>query len=146
MDKQGLVVGVEGDVAIVRANRESSCGSCAGKSACGTLGSWDIKKKEKNQFDIRLPNTLKANVGDIVVVEVPEQLILTASALFYGVPVLAFMLCGGVSFVLAEGLGGSGYLYSAMGGLGGAALAWFGLMKWNLSLDIPRIMEVMRSV
>ncbi|MDX8383066.1 MAG: SoxR reducing system RseC family protein [Ghiorsea sp.] len=144
MDKQGIVVGVEGGIAIVRANRESSCGSCAGKSACGTLGSWDIKEKSKNQYDIRLPNSLHAKIGDIVTVEVPEQLILTASALFYGVPVLAFMLFGGTSFVVAEGLGGSGDLYSAIGGLIGAAVAWFGLMKQDSFLEMPKIIEVCR--
>ena len=108
MKKIGVVIAVDKGDVVIRSQRESSCGSCAGKSACGTLGSWDVKKKEKDDYDIRLPNTLNAREGDVVTVEVPDQLILTASMTFYGYPVLAFLIVGGLAFSLAESAGLSG--------------------------------------
>ncbi len=142
MRKSGLVIAVEQNEVLIRAQRESSCGSCAGKSACGTLGSWDIKKKDKNDYDIRLPNTLNARVGDMVTVEVPDQLILTASMTFYGYPVLAFLIWGAFSFTFAEKLGLSGDLFSAVGGLIGAMVTWLWLMKRPNTMMMPMMIQI----
>ena len=140
----GVVIAVDKDEVVIRAQRESSCGSCAGKSACGTLGSWDISKKDKNDYDIRLPNILNASEGDVVTVEVPDQLILTASMTFYGYPVLAFLIVGGLAFSLAESVGLSGDLFSAMGGLVGAGATWIWLMKRPNRMQMPKMVEIDR--
>lgn len=142
MKKSGLVIAVEQNEVLVRARRESACGSCAGKSACGTLGSWDIKKKDKNDYDIRLPNALNAKVGDVVTVEVPDQLILIASMTFYGYPVLAFLIWGAFAFVLAEKAGLSGDLFSAVAGLTGAVVAWLWLMKRPNVVAMPMMVQI----
>jgi len=142
MKKVGLVIELRGKDVLIRAERESSCGSCAGKSACGTLGSWNMDKREKNQYDIQLPNTLHAKQGDIVTVEVPDQLILTASMMYYGLPVLAFLLVGAMSFTVAESAGLSGDLFSAFGGLIAAASVWVWLMKRPNSIQMPSMVEI----
>jgi sigma-E factor negative regulatory protein RseC len=142
--KVGIVIAVEKNDVVIRAQRDSSCGSCAGKSACGTLGSWNLKEKNKDDFDIRLPNALNAREGDIVTVEVPDQLILTASMMFYGYPVLAFLIVGGLAFQLAESLDLSGDLFSAIGGLLGAGMTWLWLMKRADSFEMPKMVEVQR--
>jgi len=144
MKKVGVVIAVEQDEVVIRSQRESSCGSCAGKSACGTLGSWDIKKKDKNDYDIRLPNILHAKQGDVVTVEVPDQLILTASMTFYGYPVLAFLIVGGFAFSFGESMGLSGDLFSAIGGLLGASLTWMWLMKRPNMMQMPEMVEIQR--
>ncbi|MDQ7002911.1 MAG: SoxR reducing system RseC family protein [Ghiorsea sp.] len=145
MKKTGVVIVVEQDEVVIRAPRESSCGSCAGQSACGTLGSWDIKNKDKNDYEIRLPNTLHAKQGDVVTVEVPDQLILKASMMFYGYPVLAFLIMGAISFQAALSLGLSGDLFSAVGGLTAAGLTWLWLMKRPDMMQMPTMVEVERS-
>lgn len=145
MKKDGIVVAVKQADVVIRAERESSCSSCAGKAACGTLGSWDINKKDKNQFDITLPNSLNAKIGDVVTVEVPDQLILTASMMFYGLPVFAFLILGALSFVLAEKFGLSGDLFSALGGMLGAGLTWSWLMKRPNNLELPTMIAVQRK-
>jgi len=142
MRKQGVVVAIEGKDAVIRSEKESSCGSCAGKSSCGTLGSWDVQKKNKNQLDVILPNILHAQVGDVVTVEVPDQLILKASLMFYGLPVLAFMLCGALGFSLAEWFALSGDLFSAIGGLAGAAAVWVYLMNRPNTMEMPTMVAV----
>ena len=144
MKKIGIVIAVEKDNVIIRAQRDSSCGSCAGKAACGTLGSWNLKEKNKDDFDIRLPNVLNAKEGDIVTVEVPDQLILTASMMFYGYPVLAFLIVGGLAFQLAESLELSGDLFSAIGGLLGAGITWLWLMKRADSFEMPKMVEIQK--
>ncbi len=144
MRKAGVVIALKQGDALIRAERESSCSSCAGKSACGTLGSWNAGGKNKNQYDITLPNILGAKVGDVVTVEVPDQLIVTASLMFYGLPVFAFLLLGALSFTLAEQFGLSGDLFSAVGGLLGAALVWSWLMKRADHLQQPSMIEVQR--
>lgn len=144
MKKFGVVIAVEQDDVVIRSERESSCGSCAGKSACGTLGSWDIHKKDKNQYDIRLPNVVNAKVGNVVTVEVPDQLILTASLMFYGMPVLSFLIVGALSFVGAEQLGLSGDLFSAIGGLLGAGASWTWLMKQPNTMQMPEIVGIQK--
>ena len=144
MKKIGVVLAVEKGNVIIRAQRDSSCGSCAGKAACGTLGSWNLKEKNKDDFDIRLPNALNAKEGDIVTVEVPDQLILTASMMFYGYPVLAFLIVGGLAFQLAGSLELSGDLFSAIGGLLGAGITWLWLMKRADSFEMPKMVEIQR--
>ncbi len=144
MKKIGIVIAVEKDNVIIRAQRDSSCGSCAGKAACGTLGSWNLKEKNKDDFDIRLPNALNAREGDIVTVEVPDQLILTASMMFYGYPVLAFLIVGGLAFQFAENFGLSGDLFSAIGGLLGAGMTWLWLMKRADSFEMPKMVEIQK--
>lgn len=149
MRKQGVVIALAQGSAVIRAERESSCGSCAGKSACGTLGAWgkgavaeEPQEKTKNQYDICLPNILLAKVGDVVTVEVPDQLILQVSAMFYGLPVLAFLVCGGLGFFAAETLGFSGDLASALFGLGGAGLIWLWMMNHVETFDTPKMVEI----
>ncbi len=144
MKKIGIVLTVEKGDVIIRAQRDSSCGSCAGKAACGTLGSWNLKEKNKDDFDIRLPNTLNAKEGDIVTVEVPDQLILTASMMFYGYPVLAFLIVGAFAFQLAESLELSGDLFSAIGGLLGAGITWLWLMKRSECFEMPKMVEIQK--
>ncbi len=144
MKKTGIVIAVEKDHVVIRASRESSCGSCGGKSACGTLGSWNIKKKNTQDYDIRLPNTLQAKPGDRVTVEVPDQLILTASMTFYGYPVLAFLVVGAISFQFAEKFGLSGDLFSALGGLLAAGAIWMWLMQRPNMIQMPEMVEIER--
>lgn len=147
MKKQGVVIALEQDFAVIRAERESSCGSCAGKSACGTLGSWDgmqkTEQKKSNEFDIRLPNVLLARVGDVVTVEVPDQLILNVSMMFYGLPVLSFLICGALGFQLGLMAGFSADVLSALFGLAGAGLVWVWMMKHVQHFDAPKMIEVL---
>jgi len=145
LKKSGVVIAVEGSDVVIRSQRESSCGSCAGKSACGTLGSWEQsakKEKDNNEFDIRLPNTLHAVDGDVVTVEVPDSLILTASLMFYGVPVFAFLVCGAVGSQLALHWGASEDVFSAIGGLFGAISTWLWLMKRPNTMEMPEMIAV----
>lgn len=89
MQQQATVIAVHDGRAQVRAGRLSACGGCAGKASCSTLGSWQARYSE-----VEVENVLSARVGDVVVLEVPDRLMLTAMFRLYGVPMIAFVVAG----------------------------------------------------
>ena len=97
--RTGKVLALKGELAVVRFVRSDACGHC---NACFHLGS--------NEADLEIQNTLDAQVGDVVAIELRGKSMVRASLLLYGVPLLGLLL--GV-------LIGSqwGDLYAAAGGL-----------------------------
>ncbi|MDX8391740.1 MAG: SoxR reducing system RseC family protein [Mariprofundaceae bacterium] len=89
MEQTVFVVAVESNEALVRGRRATACGNCAGKSSCGTLGSWVERFAE-----MRVANSLAAKVGDEVIVEVSDGEFLRAALRLYGAPMLGFFTAG----------------------------------------------------
>jgi len=89
MEQAVIVVDVMNSEALVRGRRASACGQCAGKSACGTLGSWVERFSE-----MRVSNSLGARVGDEVIVSVPDGVFLRVAMRLYGFPMLGFFTMG----------------------------------------------------
>ena len=89
MDQQFRVMSVEGDHAVVRGQRASTCGDCAGKASCATMGSW-----RERVIELRIPNTAHAHIGDIVLLEVPDRALLRTAFHLYGLPMLVFIMAG----------------------------------------------------
>jgi sigma-E factor negative regulatory protein RseC len=100
MQQFAVVTHSYGEVAVVKAQRASSCGSCAGKSACSTLGSW----KERS-MELHVINRMGAAVGDEVVVEVPDHFILKSAFHLYGLPMLIFFAAGTAAYLVSPVLG-----------------------------------------
>jgi len=89
MEQQVTVIAVEGDHAMVRGHRASACGDCAGKTSCSTMGSW-----VERFIELRIKNTVNAQVGDEVLLEVPDSAVMNIAFRLYAVPMLAFVLAG----------------------------------------------------
>jgi len=139
MEQVVTVVSLHGDQAVVRGRRASACGSCAGKAACGTLGAWVERLAE-----MRVTNTVAASVGDTVVVEVPDGLLMRVAFTLYGLPMLAFLITGLVVRSLALALGWRApEALAAVGGLLGVAAvyAWIYFRHRPQSLD-ARIVRI----
>jgi len=100
LEQQVSVVGIEGDQVLVQGRRASACGKCAGQSSCSTLGSWVERVAE-----LRVKNTLHARVGDQVLLDVPDSLLLKVSFQLYALPMLAFVLVGMLIRGLAVDMG-----------------------------------------
>ncbi|MDX8404989.1 MAG: SoxR reducing system RseC family protein [Mariprofundus sp.] len=96
MQQQVRVVAIEGDMVLVQGKRASACGKCAGQSSCSTMGSWVERVAE-----LRVQNTLHADVGDQIMLDVPDALLLKVSFQLYGLPMLSFVVTG----MLMRGLG-----------------------------------------
>jgi len=89
MQQQVTVMSLEGDQALVRGRRASACGGCAGKTSCSTMGSW-----VERFVELRIKNTLAAQVGDEILLEVPDSAVMTVAFRLYALPMLAFVLGG----------------------------------------------------
>lgn len=86
IQEHGQVIAVvEGDI-WVQTIRQSACQSCSARQGCGQRVLAGATSGRANQ--VRVVNTLGAVVGDTVVVEMDEAMLLRASALVYGVPLL----------------------------------------------------------
>lgn len=100
MQQIGIVQQVEGDRALIRGDRASTCGSCAGKSSCATLGAWN-----QRTLELEVGNELGAKVGDEVVIEVPDHLVLKSAYQLYGLPMLFFFMAGVTAYHFSGILG-----------------------------------------
>jgi len=89
LEQQVTVIEVEGELARVSGRRASACGGCAGKASCSTMGSWREKLVE-----LQVANSLAAQVGDEVVIEVPDGLLLKVAFRLYALPMLVFVVAG----------------------------------------------------
>ncbi len=120
-----MVKAVENGEALLIGRRASACGGCAGKAACGTLGSWSSRSLE-----LRVPDRLGAKPGDMVTVEVEDGAVLRISALLYGAPVLAFLFGGAAGLWLAGQLGwAEAQGWAALAALGASAASWPAAMR-----------------
>jgi len=98
MRQTAFVTEIHGDMAIVASERASSCGSCAGKASCHTLGSWKEAAQQGRVLSLNVKNAVGARLGDEVVIEVPDGLMLKTAFRLYGIPMLSFILVGGLVY------------------------------------------------
>jgi sigma-E factor negative regulatory protein RseC len=78
MFEVGIVVKLKGKRALVRFDRKSACDSC---HMCAVT-------RDGMKVETLVENTLSANVGDYVAVEMGGKFVLTAAAVVYIIPLL----------------------------------------------------------
>lgn len=91
MKQTGLVLAVSGKKATVRFKRSDACGHC---NACFRLGG--------NEADIEIDNTLGAQPGDTVSIELHGKSVFKASVIVYGIPLLALIAGAALGSVWGE--------------------------------------------
>jgi sigma-E factor negative regulatory protein RseC len=106
LDKTGIVVEVNGKNALVRFERSKECGKCRG---CSMVGD--------KESVVEIKNTLNAEVGDTVGIELHARSVITASLLLYVIP-LAALIAGLFLFMPL------GELWAAAGGIACALLVY----------------------
>jgi len=120
MKQSGTVLQLDGEMALITGERASTCGSCAGKSSCSTLGSWN-----QRTLELLVYNDIGAKVGDEVMIEVPDSLVLKSAYRLYGLPMLLFFAAGVLAYVMSQHFGiGQPDLWAALSGLG-AVLGYY---------------------
>lgn len=119
IEQTAVVIRLDGQFALVEAQRESSCGQCNAKKGCGTgmlensIGRRAMQMKALNQCD--------AQPGDEVIVAVPEKGFIKSAFVTYFLPLL-FMLLGAV---VAQQLSiNSGWAYQDIAALAGAGIGF----------------------
>ena len=84
IQETGIVEGLEGEYALVKAQRSGSCGSCASSSVCNPDGGGD-------EVVIHAINEAGAKIGDTVRIEVQTGAFIKASLLIYALPIVAMI-------------------------------------------------------
>lgn len=93
IEEQAIVVGLDGDQAMLEIVRNKPCGLCGQTRGCG-ISIWGRLLGHRNNV-FRADNQINAQAGDTVVVGVDEKAFLTSSMVVYGVP-LILLLSGAV--------------------------------------------------
>ncbi len=124
LEEEGVVLRVEGELAIVKTQRSSICEGCHSGGFCKALGG-------DSDMEVAARNEVGAKVGDEVRVTVASKTFLKASFLVYMVPVTALILGALLGATLGPSLcpGTSSDLLSVV----------FGLTLFSLSFVLMRI-------
>ncbi len=84
------VVAVDGAYVWVEAIAKSGCSSCEVNTSCGT--GLLSKALGRRNFQLRLKTPVEVNVGDEVLVSIPQKGLMIASILMYLLPILTLFL------------------------------------------------------
>ena len=134
IEETATVTASEGEFAQVETQRETACGACSAKSACGT--SVLAKLFSGRRASLRVLNPIGARPGERVIVGMDESALTRASFVFYIIPLLSLMLFAALGKWLAEQWAfAATEPLSILGGLFGLflGLAWLKLYAAKIS-------------
>lgn len=117
IEESGRVVAVEEGAVWVESIRRAACDTCAAKNGCGQSALAKLGQQQKNH--VRAVNSLDLQVGDEVVIGVPEDVVMKGTLVAYMMP-LIFML---VAAVAADSVN-AGDLWVTLSGLIGLAIGF----------------------
>jgi len=124
LSETGRVVALENDAVWVEADRSAACGKCSARAGCGQGALSALLQSGKGRVRAISGDKLAANdcqIGDAVVIQVPESTLLSGTLMLYGAP----LLLGAVVSVLSAGLGD---LWAAAG-FGAGLLSGFAILR-----------------
>lgn len=124
LSETGRVVAVENDAVWVEADRSAACGKCSARAGCGQGALSALLQSGKGRVRAISSDQLAADdcqVGDAVVIQVPESTLLSGTLMIYGAP----LLLGAVVSVLSAGFGD---LWAAAG-FGAGLLFGFAILR-----------------
>lgn len=133
----GTVVRAEGEWIWVETVRQSGCSSCSAKGACGT-SVLDTLFSARTA-PIKLVNEVGAQVGDQVVLSLPESALLRQSLWAYGVPLVGFF----IGALLGKALF-SMELLALLGAIAGMMAAWWITARFA-RIERPRVSKRLKG-
>ncbi|HOB16353.1 MAG TPA: SoxR reducing system RseC family protein [Defluviitoga sp.] len=81
------VIDIDNDYIYLKTLRTEACGSCSIRNSCNILGSSNELKLKAKKTD----NLNNINIGDKVVVELPNVPVVKLSFIAYGLPLIVFL-------------------------------------------------------
>ena len=121
IEETATVTASEGGFAQVETQRETACGGCSAKSACGTSAL--AKLFANRRASVRVLNPIGARPGEQVIVGLDESALTRVSFVFYIIPLLSLFLFAAGGEWLSGYLGFAATELSAIfGGLLGLSL------------------------
>jgi sigma-E factor negative regulatory protein RseC len=143
IEESAVVISRDASMAEVQAVRRGACGGCSARAACGT--SLLDRFLGRRPMRLHLINAIDAQVGDQVVIGVPEAALLRAAVAAYLAPLVGLIvgaigaheLAGAIASMPAEGS-------SLVGALIGFVLAFRWLQGYSARLaSDPRYRAVL---
>jgi len=104
IEERAQVVSAEGDELWVETRRQSACGQCAAKSACGTHTLSRVMGNKRNRVRVLNPGATPVRIGDEVVIGLTEHALVRGSLAVYLMPLLSLFVFGVLGKALAEQL------------------------------------------
>jgi sigma-E factor negative regulatory protein RseC len=93
IEEQVVITSIDQSGAWVEGIQQSACGSCSAKAGCGQHAMTQLGRKVSLWLPLEhLSDTVDFNVGQQVVVGLPEGAILRSTVVLYGLPLLALVL------------------------------------------------------
>ena len=125
LETRAVVLEVDDLIAQVQANQGNGCSSCNGKG-CGSSKLTQLFCSKPRQFQVA--NRIGAQVGDDVIVSVPDGAVMRGVGIVYILPlILMFAGASLLGSLAAQGAQRDGY--AAAGALSGLVLGFF-VARW----------------
>lgn len=142
VEERGYIVRVAGERAEIEFIRQTTCGSCEARSACGggVLGSLFGRRQHR----VWLENQVAGSPGDQVVVGIEERDFVTTSLVAYLIPLLTLFL----GAIAADALWPSnvqGEIPAVLGGITGFGLGVFALRSWQDNPARSQTLRILRK-
>lgn len=125
IEEQGKVLSIESGAVWVETIRQSTCGSCQARAGCGQALLQKLGSGAQFGF-IRVLCDQTLHVGDEVIIGLPEDAVLKASALMYVLPLIILF----VSALLAD-MSGLTEVWVILAAMGGLAVGFFAVAWWT---------------
>jgi sigma-E factor negative regulatory protein RseC len=90
IEEMGRVIAIEPGYAWIETQVKTTCGSCVAQDNCGTGLVAKAFTPKADHVKVAVPD--KINVGQSVKIGIPEQQLLSASAMLYIVPLIALII------------------------------------------------------
>ena len=140
IEETGRVLSIEEGFADVETIRTSSCTSCRARHGCGHHAIAQVSPA--NRMRMRVIDPFTVEVGQDVIVGIPEDTLLQASIWMYFVPLLG-LVGGAILPSLWGGASGIAVVFSIIGFFGGLLLARNKSKQEINNLDYyPKILKV----
>lgn len=140
IEQQAVVSSTDTDFAYVEATPDNACGSCSGKSGCGTGLAAALFRGKPRLLKVR--NTEGVRKGDLVTIGLNRTALMMGSLLVYLLP-LVMLIIGAIAgeSLAAVVLPAASDLLSVMGGLVFAVLAFIFSRRVLKSGSLERLFQ-----
>lgn len=128
IEQYATVLSVNGDSAVVTAERAAGCASCAAGGGCGAGVLGRLFGNRTSAIEVTAPMAVAP--GDGVLIGVPEDLVLRSAMRIYVVPLALFFLGALAGHVVAGNTGG-GELVTVLGGALGGFAGFASTARWS---------------
>ena len=117
IQERAIVIGIEGNLAIIQMQRESACCNCELNSGCGMGAIGRLLGHRRKPLTINNEYNLKA--GDRVLLGLADHAFLKASLLIYGLPLVGLIGGGLLAQWVFSGSELHGFIFAVTGFIAG---------------------------